>query len=221
MNEITVKDVYSLPRIEETVDALNGSQYFSTIDVDRAFWQVGVVEGDKCKTAFIIDGQLYEFNVIVLRGLTWHQCLVYIDDVLVFAKTFQEHLMNLSNVLTRVLASGLKLKPNKCMFGDNKVEYLGFSISDKGIRPSQRKIEALMKVKSPTTTKVLNSFLCSINFYRAKIPGFGHLSADLYDMASSGRRMCVWLIKIKFNYFLISINNLIFNKIIFCEFYNK
>ena len=69
VNEITVKDAYSLPRIDETVDALNGSQYFSTMDVDRAFWQVGVVEGDKCKTAFIIDGQLYEFNVTPFGGM--------------------------------------------------------------------------------------------------------------------------------------------------------
>jgi hypothetical protein len=106
-----VKDAYSLPRIDETVDALSGAKFFSTMDVDRAFWQIGLREEDKCKTAFVVDGQLFEFNVMpfgssnapatfqrlmdkVLRGLTWHQCLVYIDDVLIFAKTFKAHLVN-------------------------------------------------------------------------------------------------------------------------------
>ena len=217
VNDQTVKDRYMLPRIDETVDALSGSRFFSTMDVDRAFWQVGLKETDKCKTAFVVDGQLFEFNVMpfgasnapatfqrlmdkALRGLTWHQCIVYIDDVLVFAKSFEAHLANLDLVLTRIKAAGLKLKPSKCKFADNRVDYLGFSISDKGRQPSRRKVEALLKVEPPNTNKALMSFLLSINYYRCDIPRFGELTVDLFDLANSKKRLCVWSEKLVANF---------------------
>jgi hypothetical protein len=217
VNEVTLKDAYSLPRIDETVDALGGSKYFTVMDVDRAFWQVGLKEDDKKKTAFVVDGRLYEFNVMpfgccnapatfqrlmdkVLNGLTWHQCLVYIDDVLVFAKDFDTHLENLNLVLTRIKAAGLKLKPDKCKIADNKVEYLGFSISDKGRQPSRKKIEALMRVQPPNTSKALLSFLLSLNYYRSEIPRFGELTVDLYEMANSTRKLCVWSERLTANF---------------------
>ena len=198
VNDITAKDAYSLPRIDETVNALSGSKFLSTMDIDRAFWQVALDEADKRKTAFVVDGQLYEFNVMpfgsmnepatfqrlmdkVLRGLTWKQCLVYLDDVLVFAKTFEQHLDHLINVFERIKSSGLRLKPAKCCFATEKVEYLGFTISSKGIQPSRIKVEALLKIKPPATTKLLHSFLCSINFYRGLIPNYGHLTVELFD----------------------------------------
>jgi hypothetical protein len=217
VNEVALKDAYSLPRIEETVDALSGAKFFSTMDVDRAFWQVGLREEDKCKTAFVIDGQLFEFNVMpfgssnapatfqrlmdkVLRGLTWYQCLVYIDDVLVFGKSFEAHLVNLGLVLSRVQAAGLKLKPAKCKFGDNRVDYLGFSISDKGRLPARKKVEALLKVSPPSTNKALLSFLLSINYYRNEIPRFGDLSVDLFELANSKKRICIWTDKLLNNF---------------------
>ncbi len=99
VNHIPTKDCYWSPRISEAVDALSVAKFFTTMDLDRAFWQVGVAENDKCKTAFVIDGKLFEFNVMpfgsmnapgtfqrlmdrVLRGLTWKQCLVYVYDIL-------------------------------------------------------------------------------------------------------------------------------------------
>ena len=220
VNEKTVKDAYSLPRIDETVDALSGSKFFSTMDIDRAFWQVPLSDEDKQKTGFMVDGQLYEFNVMpfgacnapatfqrlmdrVLRGLTWRQCLVYIDDVLVFATSFSAHLQSLDEVLSRVLEAGLKLKPSKCLFGTNTVDYLGYTVSDKGVKPSGKKIEALLKADLPRTTKLLNSFLCSLNYYRGEIPNFGDLTADLYDMANQKQRFCSWNSKAVKNFNLL------------------
>ena len=214
VNTVTVKDAYSLPRIDQTVDALSGSQLFSTMDIDRAFWQIPLEENSKQKTGFMVDGQLFEINVMpfgacnasatfqrlmdkVLKGMTWRQCLVYIDDVLVFAKDFDTHMKNLEETLDRIRESGLKLKPSKCSFGNNVVNYLGFTISDKGLQPSTKKIEALLKAELPKTTRVLNSFLCSINYYRHEIPDFGSLTADLYEMAVLKRRFCVWTDKAK------------------------
>ena len=131
VNSVTAKDSYSLPRISETVDALSVAKYFTTMDVDRAFWQVGLAEEDKNKTAFTKGRKLYEFNVMpfgsmnasitfqrlmdrVLRGLTWNQCLVYIDDVLIFSATFEQHLKDIDEVLARFSCADLKLKPGKC-----------------------------------------------------------------------------------------------------------
>ena len=209
VNSVTLKDSYSLPRISDSVDALSGAKYFTKLDVDRAFWQVGLREEDKCKTAFVMDGNLFEFNVMpfgsmnapstfqrlvdrVLRGLTWKQCLVYIDDVLIFSKSFEDHLCDIDEVLCRFTYAGLKLKPTKCIFAENEVEYLGFKFTDKGLQPTTTKIEAIMKLKPPDTTKKLFSFLCSINYYRSLIPNYGRITAELYKMCEGKPRKCIW-----------------------------
>ena len=209
VNEVTVKDAYSLPRIDESADALAGSKFFSTMDINRAFWQVPLAEEDKKKTGFMVEGRLYEFNVMpfgsmnapvtfqrlmdrVLSGLTWKQVLVYLADILVFAKSFLQHCESLIEVFSRLRRANLKLKPSKCVFGTHKVNYLGFTISDEGIKPSFAKVQALLKTERPQTTKVLLSFLCTVNYYRNDIPCYGELTADLYDMANEKRRFCVW-----------------------------
>lgn len=200
VNKITVKDCYTLPLISEIVDALSGCSFFTTLDVDRAFWQIPVVEADKCKLVFVVDGRLYEFNVMpfgsmnapgtfqrlvdrILKGLTWKQCLVYIDDVLIFSSSFNQHLVDLDEVLSRFKYAGLKLKPSKCLVADNEVEYLGFKISNRGIQVTPKKVETVLNVKPPDTTKKLYSFLCSMNYYRSLIPNYGSLTAPLYKMS--------------------------------------
>jgi hypothetical protein len=209
VNEVTAKDCYAIPRIDETVDALCGSAFFSSMDVDRAFWQIAMAEQDKHKFAFRVDGRLLEPNVMpfgsknapstfqrlmdkVLRGLTWKQCLVYIDDVLVFARTFEEHCERLDAVLGRIQHAGLKLKPNKCEFGTTEVNYLGFQVSDKGVRPSPRKVEVLLATEPPKLTKVLHSFMCSINYYRTLIPCYSKLTAQLLTMSNSKCKWVTW-----------------------------
>jgi hypothetical protein len=209
VNEITAKDAYSLPRIDESADVLSGAKYFSSMDINRAFWQVPLAEEDKHKTGFMVEGRLYEFNVMpfgsmnapatfqrlmdrVLSGMTWKQVLVYLDDVLAFASTFNSHCEILCEIFARLRRANLKLKPSKCSFGTDKVNYLGFTISRDGIQPAEAKVQALLKTDRPHSTKVLMSFLCSINYYRGEIPCYGELTADLYDMANQKRRFCVW-----------------------------
>ena len=209
VNDLTAKDCYSLPRIDETVDALGGSVFFSSMDIDRAFWQVVMADEDKHKFAFRVDGRLLEPNVMpfgsknapatfqrlldkVLRGLTWKQCLVYIDDILVFGRSFEEHLTRLDAVLARIGEAGLLLKPEKCEFGKSEVKYLGFEISDKGLRPSQAKVAKLLATEPPKTTKVLHSFMCSINYYRTLIPLYSQLTARLLTMSTSKEKICKW-----------------------------
>lgn len=217
VNSVTAKDCYSLPIIAETSEALSGAEFFSALDVDRAFWQIPVFEPDKEKLSFVVDGKTYQFNVMpfgsmnapatfqrlidrILRGLTWKQCLVYIDDVLIFSKTFEDHLIHLDQVLNRFILSGLKLKPTKCAFGDQEVEYLGFRFSKKGMRASKKKLETIMNLKLPETNKNLYRFLCSMNYYRGLIPKFADITADLYNMTTNRKSKCVWTNETKAQY---------------------
>ncbi len=209
INAVTVKDSYPLPLISKTVDRLSGAKYFSSGDLDRAFWQIGLAEEDKEKYAFVMDSKLYEPNVMpfgsmnapstfqrlvdrVLSGLTWKQCLVYLDDVLIFSRTFEQHLCDIHETLSRFRFAGLMLKPAKCNFAKTEVDYLGFRICEQGIRASDKKLEAMAKQKPPAITKNLFNFLCSITYYRRCVPKYGELTYQLYRMCDEKKRLCTW-----------------------------
>jgi len=142
LNKVTVKDVFPLPLIDDCLDTLSGNVWFSKLDANSAYWQVRIDPDDRKKTAFQTKYGLYEhvkmgFGLcnapatyarvmnLVLRGLNWKPVLVFLDDILVMGKTFEEHLSNLQDVLKRFRLHGLKLKPKKCQFFQTEVEFLG------------------------------------------------------------------------------------------------
>ena len=148
LNAATRKDAYPLPRIDDTLDNLRNSKWFSTLDLTSGYWQVEVNPEDRCKTAFCTSEGLFEFQVmpfglcnapatfqrlmdLVLSGLQWVSCLVYLDDVVVFGKSFEEHLKNMELIFARIREAGLKLKPY--LFFQKQVKYLGHIISEHGV----------------------------------------------------------------------------------------
>ena len=197
LNNRTVKDAYYLPRIEETIDTLSGSKYFSKLDLRSGYWQVGVKESDKMKTAFSV-GPLgfFECNRMAfglcnaqasfqrlmercMGELHLRECLIYLDDIIIFSKTFDEHLVRLANVFRQLEVHGLKLKGSKCEFFQRQVNYLGHIVSDAGIHTDPDKIAVLKEWKPPTNVKELRSFLGFAGYYRRFVCNYSSIVKPL------------------------------------------
>ena len=172
LNSATHRDAYPLPRIDATLDSLTGCRYFATLDLASGYWQVAVEESDKEKTAFSTMNGHFEFNVMpfgltnapatfqrlmecVLAGLMYEQCLIYLDDIIVFSSTFNEHLHCLCNVLVALQETHLLLKLSKCSFACTEVAYLGHVVSANGITPDPQKVAAVLQFPQPTEAKPL------------------------------------------------------------------
>jgi len=199
LNAATKKDSYPLPRIDDILETLNKCVYFSTLDQAAGYWQIPVDETDKEKTAFITYNGLYEFNVVpfglcnapatfqrlmnlLLAGLHWQICLVYLDDILIFSRTFEEHLCRLKIVFDKLQGAGLKLRLDKCHFAKAQTSYLGYVISAKGIAPDPKKVEAVKIFRPPKDVSGVKSFLGLASYYRKFIANFAQLAAPLNDL---------------------------------------
>ena len=199
VNAVTHKDAYPLPRIDSTLDSLSGAQFFLTLDLASGYWQVEVAEEDKEKTAFSSPQGHFEFNVMpfgltnapatfqrlmecTLAGLTPEECLIYLDDVIVYSSTFDDHLERLKRVFQRLQQAGLRLKPEKCHFVQSEVHYLGHIVSRKGIQPDPRKVNAVQKFPRPHTVKELRIFLGLTNYYRRFVKDYARLAEPLHRL---------------------------------------
>jgi hypothetical protein len=196
LNKITIKDKFPLPRIDDTIDALYGARYFTTLDLLSGYWQIEINEADKHKTAFICELGLFEFNRMPF-GLTnapstfqramnnifkkelYKYVLVYLDDIIIYSKTFEDHLVHLRRVFELLLSAGLRLNRTKCEFFKNKIDYLGYIVSKDGIAPNMKKIESITKYPEPTNQKELGSFLGLASYYRKFVRAFAEKAHPL------------------------------------------
>ena len=203
LNAVTVKDSYPLPRIDDTFDALAGSTWFSTLDLKSGYHQVALAEEDRPKTAFSAGNGLWQWRVMpfglcnapatferlmesVLAGMHWRSLLVYLDDVIVFGKTFDEELRRLEDVFRRMKSANLKLNPRKCLLFRSEVKFLGHIVSREGVRTDPQKTAAVAEWPQPSNVRELRRFLGFCTYYRRFVKNFAHISAPLYALTKEG-----------------------------------
>ncbi|UYV70237.1 hypothetical protein LAZ67_7002256 [Cordylochernes scorpioides] len=205
LNKMTKKDVYPLPRVDDALDCLKGANIYSTIDLKAGYWQIGIDEADREKTAFITPDGLFEFKVMpfglcnapatfermmdnLLKGLRWTICLCYLDDVVIFADNFPDHLRRLEVVLNCFKRAGLKLNPGKCSFGASNIKILGHQVDKDGIRPDDDKIKAVSQFPIPKNLQQLRSFLGLSSYYRRFIKNYADIARPLNSLLSKGTK---------------------------------
>ena len=189
LNDVTKRDTYLLPKIQDIVDKTSGSMYWSTLDAVSAYWSIPLSEDDKEKTAFTVPQWKYEFNVtafrlrnagasyqrmidICLSGLPSNRTLAYMDDIITCNASFEEHLLSLTSVFDKLREAGIQLKVSKCIF------------ACEGIKPQERLISSVKQFKRPESKRELKGFLGLAGFHRNFIANFADLSHSLNKLTN-------------------------------------
>lgn len=201
LNLQTIKDSYALPNLEESFSALAGSKWFSVMDLKSGYYQIEMNESDKHKTAFVCPFGFWEFNRMP-QGITnapstfqrlMEKCmsdihlkevLVFLDDLIVFSNTLEEHETRLIHVLSRLREYGLKLSPDKCKFFQTSVRYLGHIVSSDGVKTDPEKVQALKTWPRPQNLKELQSFLGFSGYYRRFVKDYSRIVKPLTNLTA-------------------------------------
>lgn len=189
LNRHTIKDCYPLPRIDDSLDRLRDARFFSKIDLTNGYWSIPIKESDKYKTAFQSHNGLFEFNRMpfgltnapstfqrtmncILNKFGWKFSLVYLDDVIIFSKSAEEHLEHIRETVVGLLQYNLDINFKKSEFFNSKIEYLGFKIKQNEIQICDEKISAVKYFPRPSDKKTVQQFLGLVSYYRRFIKDF-------------------------------------------------
>ena len=219
LNKLTVKNRFPLPRVDDLFDKLHGAQYFSSLDAASGFHQILLRPEDRPKTAFRTPFGHYQFKVLPFgltnAPATFQTVMnrlfnppqfgrdgkkhtgpvlsdfvcVFIDDILIFSKTAEEHKRHLAIVFELLRKHKLQIKPSKCVWGQTELPYLGFIVGRDGIKPDPKKVEAVSTWPNPTTVTEVQQFLGLTNFFRKFILGYAELVSPLTELTKKTK---VW-----------------------------
>lgn len=207
LNKILEVRGETVPLIAELKTRFCGAAYFSKLDFKEGFLQIPLNEESKKYTAFTFEGRIYEFNrtpfgtqqssqafikalQIMFDGMDQFVA-VYVDDLLIYSKTEEEHLLHLQKVFEQIERANMTLNLKKCVFFKTEVPFLGFMVSDKGVRPDEKRVDGILKLAEPTTVKGIQSFLGIVNFYRDHIPSCAIISEPLIKLTRQTEKF-VW-----------------------------
>lgn len=198
INKVTKVDAFPMPRIDDLIDGLAGAKYISTLDLTKGYWQILVAKESIPKTAFTTPFGHYQFKVmpfgLVGAPATFQRIMnkmlgdipqftaAYLDDVVVFSATWEEHLEHLQEVLQRIKNAGLTLKTAKCSLGMEECSYLGHQVGRGIIKPLKAKTAAICTFKTPKTKRHVRSFLGIGGYYRKFVKDYSTIAAPLTDL---------------------------------------
>jgi len=199
LNAVTIPNRYPLPLMQELQDRVQGAQWFTKMDLKNGFNLIRIREGDEWKTAFRTRYGLYEFQVMpfgltnapstfqdmmnhVLSDMLDVGVLAYMDDILIYAKSEEEHDRLVRGLLERLQQNGLAVSPEKCVWKAHEVEFLGYTIGRRGISMSRDKVEAVLSWERPSSLKEVQSFLGFANFYRRFIQDYSRVARPLAEL---------------------------------------
>lgn len=201
LNAITKRPIFPIPDTRQLLDTLQGSAYYTTLDLSSGYYNVPMHEPDICKTAFSTRKNHWEF-VRMPMGLStspstfqrlmhkvfdkenWQQCLIYLDDILVFSRNLEEQTERLRTIFERIRAAGLKLSPEKCEFFKREVSYLGYTITENGTKTDENKINKIKNWSAPKSAEDLRAWLGLCGYYRQFIKNYAQLVAPLEKMCT-------------------------------------
>ena len=199
LNKYTKRVEFPLPNVDTLLDQLSGSYVYTALDLAQGYHQIRIKDEDIYKTAFKTQYGLFEFLVMpfgltsapstfqrfmnyVLKPEENTFVLVYLDDILIFSKSLDEHLVHLEKVISLLAEHQLVLRLTKCHIGKSELEYLGHTLSSKGIKPSPKKVEAVTNWPIPQNVTHVQQFLGFCNFYRRYIPHYSNIAYPLYEL---------------------------------------
>ena len=195
---MTKLDAYPLPQIDDILDTIGQANFITTLDLAKGYWQVMVAESDRSKTAFISPLGLFQFKTMpfgLCGAPATFQCLIdqviqgsqpftraYLDDVVIFSNTWEEHLTHLCQVFQRLTDAGLTIKLKKCQFAMEECVYLGHVIGKGRIQPEEHKTAAIRNYPRPLTKKQVHAFLGLTSYYRRFLPDYAGRAKPLTDL---------------------------------------
>lgn len=208
LNNITIDDKHPIPNIEDILDKLGRAMYFTTLDLAKGFHQIEVAEEDIKKTAFSTDSGHYEFVRMpfglknapatfqrlmnsVLKEFIGKTCYVYLDDIIIFSTSKEEHFDSLQKIFKKLQDANLKIQLDKSEFLKQETEFLGHIVTTNGIKPNPNKIDAINKFPIPKTPKQIKSFLGLVGFYRKFIKDFAKIAKPMTAYLKKDRRIDV------------------------------
>ena len=209
LNAVTEKYSFPMPDMQLLLDCLSKSKIFSSIDLGQAYYQVELHENSQIKTAFSTKEGQFCFNRLpfglstapatfqklmhqILEGLIFKGVVVYLDDILIYAQNQEEHDKLLYDVFTRIRDTGLRVNPEKCSFYKKELNFIGHTVSEKGVKTNKKKIAEIENASEPKSVTQLRSFLGLTNYYRRFIKNYSIIAAPLYAATTGSEKQVMW-----------------------------